>query len=237
MFDNYYMFLVDGLIPISNYLWQHVRKKRNIKMLKIPPIADFDLFSIDSDRNQGNYFLYVGSSVYYQPVMKILDAFKKLEEENFNLVLVLHGSGTQKIRNNVEIHPKKNKIFIYSGLSYEDLVQLYVNAKSLIVPLSNSLQDIARFPNKISEYLASSNPIITNRVGEVENYFTDGENALVAELNASDGILEKMQIVVDNPEKAEKIGYKGYELGLKYFDKNSYKKEFETFITNFVSKN
>ena len=53
---------------------------------------------------------------------------------------------------------------------------MYKNATAHLIPLSNSIQDTARFPNKISEYLASAKPIITTDVGEIKHYFKDMDN-------------------------------------------------------------
>ena len=55
----------------------------------------------------------------------------------------------------------------------------------LLIPLDpNSLADIARFSQKIAEYVSTSRPIITSNVGEIPYYFKDKENAIICEYSA-----------------------------------------------------
>ena len=47
----------------------------------------------------------------------------------------------------------------------------FFNSEALLIPLRNTIQDIARFPNKLSEYVGVSGLIITTDVGEIKDYF------------------------------------------------------------------
>jgi glycosyltransferase involved in cell wall biosynthesis len=81
-----------------------------------------------------------------------------------------------------------------------------------------TLQDAARFPHKIGEYLAAGNPIITTNFGEIVHYFQNEETALIAEEYDVSQYADKMLFVLNNPEKAKEIGLKGKEMGLREFD-------------------
>jgi len=80
------------------------------------------------------------------------------------------------------------------------------------------LQDAARFPHKIGEYVASGAPMISSNFGEVKHYFKDGENGFVAEKYEVEQFTEKMQYIIDNPDKAKAVGQAGKETGLKEFN-------------------
>lgn len=232
LFDKYFMFFVDGVIPISEYLVKHIKERKELPMIKIPPIVDFNLFSEVIEKKGNRNFLYVGSANYLRAIRIILKGFELVKSNDYFLYMVIHGHGTNKIINEIHRHPKKDLIRIYSGLEYKDLIRLYKEANALIVPLTNNVQDCARFPNKISEYLASSNPIITTNVGEIKIYFKDEQNALVADKDSPELIAEKMKFIINFPEKAKIIGRNGYNTGLKYFDSNSYRKKLMDFVLN-----
>ena len=52
---------------------------------------------------------------------------------------------------------------------------------ALLIPLSNSEKDKARFPTKIAEYLASARPVVSSNIGEFANYATNNKNAVLCE--------------------------------------------------------
>ena len=232
LFDKYFMFFVDGVLPISQFLMNHVKERReNIPMLKIPPLVNFNLFEeIKRNKETVNYFLYVGSAGYFKAIELLIEAFKDVKNKEYHLFLVLHGSGMEAVQQAVSKHPKKNLIKIVSNLAYKELIQLYKEAQALLIPLSDNVQDRARFPQKICEYLASANPIITTNYGEVSHYFKDTENALVAIEDSPLALSKKMNFVVENPQLSQEIGKKGYQTGLKYFDTNSYKTAIKEFL-------
>ena len=109
-------------------------------------------------------------------------------------------------------------------------MQKYRQALALLIPLRDTIQDRARFPHKIGEYLASGVPIVTTRYGEIEHYFTDGENAIVSKSYDLQEYADKMKYVLDYPAEARKIGEKGRELGKQIFD---YRKQ-GTSLLNFI---
>jgi len=231
LFDKHFMFFVDGVIPISEYLIDKVKeRKKEIPLLKIPPLIDFNLFKGVEKNTAEKYFLYVGSTSYYKAIRLILDAYELIDNNKLRLTLIVHGPDLNKVKEDVNRSPKKDLMTILSGLDYKDLVQYYKNAEALLIPLSNSIQDKARFPQKISEYLASKNPIITTNYGEIKYYFKDNENAFVAKDNTPEYFSEKMKFIIENSEISKEIGLKGFETGLKYFDNNSYRTE----LTNFL---
>ena len=115
-----------------------------------------------------------------------------------------------------------HKTKVFSNIPFSELVDLYVNASALLIPLRSTKQDAARFPHKIAEYTATGNPIITTNYGEVNYYFKDGENALVADSYNTSDFAEKMNFVIENPEQAKQIGQKGKELGMNEFSHIKY---------------
>ncbi len=224
-FDKIFFNYTDALIIISPYLVQHIKRmKSNKPFIMVPPIMDFEKFSmIHFKPKVSNYFLYCGSVQYIDVIKFIIEAYRKSNsyENGVSLILVVNGPMAiiSKIRDFIT---EDRTIQILSGLSYENLVGYYKNAKALLIPLQDNLQDKARFPFKISEYTASARPIITSDSGAIVQFFEDGKNALLAKTGDIDDFSTKLNFVLENPEKAEQIGLNGYAIGEHYFNYKNY---------------
>lgn len=233
LFDKYFMRFTDAVLPISEYLINHL-KSRGFKKpyLKIPPLTDFRQFALSSGDINEKYFLYVGSAAYTEAIDFILRSFSNSSSDRHYLYLVVNGQ-SHKMKEVSDMVAKATKspfIRIFTGLKYEELLRLYMNASALLIPLTDTIQDKARFPQKISEYLASGNPVITTNYGEVPFYFDDKVNALVASAYDVTEYAAKMNYVIENPEESKRIGERGKATGLKFFDFNSYGAEIKKMI-------
>jgi len=126
-------------------------------------------------------------------------AFKRVE----GLKLVLVGSLTDSLRLRLlgEIRAAglpEDRVIPTGYVSRQELWTLYAGAVALLAPLDSSERSRARFPWKIAEYLAAGRPVITNGVGEIPRYFTDGENALVARPDDEEDFASKIELVAKN---------------------------------------
>lgn len=241
LFDKYFMRFVDGVLPISEYLIKHMKKSGyNKPYIKIPPLVDFEIIEKHIEQQSTKkYFLYNGSLGYSDAIDLILESFNLVNDDRFYLYMVLNGSldDMKVFKEKLNMHPKKKRIKIFSKLEYKVLLELLYDAKALLVPLNDSIKDKARFPQKIAEYSATGNPIISTNYGEVKKYFKDEENALIADSFSSVLIAGKMNFVIKNASLSKIIGQKGYETGLKFFDANSYKVNLREFVLNIIKKN
>jgi glycosyltransferase involved in cell wall biosynthesis len=223
-------------VPISQYLEESVKEKKSqLLSIKIPPLFDFNKFDFKQNIEKKSYFLYVGYAGYIKPILKILDSFEIINDNSYYLYLILHGN-LDEVENRIKKHPKKDLIKLNTKLEYEALIQYMFDAKALLIPLEDSIKDIARFPNKISEYLATKRPIITTNYGEIKYYFKDQENALIADSDEPEEFSSKMEFVISNPQKSEEIGANGNKIGLKYFNNINYREPLITFISKLINK-
>lgn len=232
LLDNYAIFLFDRYLPISHFIDQHLKdKNKNAKTLIIPPICDFEYFkNLDClNTTKDSYFLYCGSSFYTEVIIFIIESFKKIEHnKGTKLFLVLNGEISTEIKNLLETDIENIKIF--TRLDYNKLICLYKNALALLIPLRNTKQDEARFPQKICEYVASNKIIISTSFGEVKFYFQDMKNALIAKNYDTVLYAEKMEWVLSNSLKIKELEENAYLSGRKYFDIKSYYEPIKDFL-------
>ena len=219
IFAKTFGWFAEGILPISEYI---IKKIGHFKKpyFKLPIMADFKE-EYEYTPLPENNFVYCASVFYTRIIKMIINAYARYKEEGgkIKLTMVLNGPDNymQEIVKYIKEKELSERIVIKSKLTYKDLINEYLNAKALLIPLDpNYEQDEARFSQKIAEYLSSKSPIITNNVGEIKYYFNDGE-IIKCDFN-EEGFAEAFVWVSQNSEKAKEIGLKGYERGLKEFD-------------------
>lgn len=218
--DRYSASLSDAVFPISEFLINHFTKiSPKKKYFKIPGLTNYERFDNTPIVPGEKYFMYCGAASYKEVVLFIIDAYNKAKTNSELLYLVVNG--TEADKNEIKAYAyntaKKDKIKFFAKLTDEELNTLYLNAIALLIPLRNTFQDIARFPHKTGEYLASGNPVISTNFGEIKFYFTDKKDMLLADDYDVDLYAERMQYVAENPEAAKQIGLVGKEKGRQLF--------------------
>lgn len=135
----------------------------------------------------------------------------------------------QNIVKYIEEKELSERIVIKSKLPYKDLINEYLNAKALLIPLDpNYEQDEARFSQKIAEYIASRRPIITNNVGEIKYYFKKDE-AIICDFT-EEAFADTFKWAEENKGKCDVIGENGYRRGDTDFNYNSKGRELYNFL-------
>ena len=235
LFDNWLVQKMDGAFPISEVLIDNFKKIAPSKpQFKIPILCDYEEFNIPRVKREYPYFLYCGALVYREVVDFILEAFNQLPAEpRMDLYLILGGGQEEDLRK-LEIDIKqlkeKDRVKIFRNIPRKDIPIYFKGASALLIPLRNTIQDEARFPHKIGEYVATGNPMIATNFGEVKHYFKDGENAFIADDYEVVAYAEKMKEVIENPKLAVEIGLKGQELCLQKFNYIHYGELMKNFL-------
>lgn len=227
---------LDGALPISTFLENKIKERRPVlPTLIIPALVDFEIFNNCKSSEENiikDYYLYCGSYYYFDIIIFIIQSFERIDNHEYKLYLICSGEDEKRIKleERIKKSPKSELIILYGFLSYEELVEKYLNAFALLIPLKGTLPDIARFPHKVGEYSASKRPIIATDVGDLSRYFKNLENIIFARSFDVVDFSNAMQYVIQNPEKSELIGLKGFEVGLKYFNYFSYGERLADFM-------
>lgn len=223
LIHGYYMgYLSDYIMPISEFL---ITKSQKFKkpVFKLPICADFDMSPIKQIRDDGDYFLYCASASYKRAIMFVLEAFTIFSSKYSDtcLHLVIKGTITEidEIKKLCQDKGIRDRVKILSDLPYDQLLFEYQNSTALLIPLfKDNITDIARFSQKISEYLSSKRPIISSAVGEIPVYFIDQKDMYIDEQNTEEGYAYQMKLVISDRDKASEVGINGYYKGQRLFD-------------------
>ena len=243
LLDNYRFYFCDGIIVISEYLKNRVRSKnKNLPVIKIPAICDFEEFNLPGNTAYDEYLMYCGAIGYFSVIEFIIDLYCKLRESNCYggklLLAIGGGSNDEKLSFNLQKKINecefKNSIILKTDVPHEELINIYLGAELLIVPMRNVLQDIAGFHHKVGEYCAAKKPIISNNLGEMNFYFKDGISAILAEEFTIESYLEKLSEILPFKDKLKLIAEEGHQIGIEKLNYLCYGKELKQFIDNLV---
>lgn len=212
--------LFSRFITISSALEEMVLSKdKAARVVSIPPVFRFEVMENVPAIVRGRpYFVYCASSAYEDVIWFVIESYNSMENAEADLVLIINGPLSAR----VDAACKENfRITLHSNVEYKQLLSLYKGALALLIPLRNTPQDIARYPQKITEYLASGRPIISTRFGEVGRHFAHQETALLAQDYDVAQFAELMDLALTQRVILDKISHKGYELGLQLFDSHA----------------
>jgi glycosyltransferase involved in cell wall biosynthesis len=233
LFDRFSFSFADAAFPISHFLSNYIKKHHpQLKQLLLPSFTDFEEINnvTKSQEISMKYFMYCGSSAYMDVVYFMIDSYMTIGHGDIKLLLVLNGSGIEKTYQYVKKKNAEDKVIIKSKLTHDALFSYYKQATALLIPLRDTQQDQARFPHKISEYLATGRPIVTTAVGEVNYYLQDMETAYIASAYTLTEFAYKMKSVILDEEMANRIGENGRLYGSKIFDYKQYGEQIISFI-------
>ncbi|MBN1414607.1 MAG: glycosyltransferase [Bacteroidales bacterium] len=241
IYDRFVFNFVDGALPISTHLTGFISiLKPTLPLLHLPGSSDFDkINAVTFSRNSEiPYFLYCGHLGYLPVIKFIIHSFQMVNHEKAELVLVVNGGASDKneLLNFISHIQKKSKIIILSDLPEEELYYRYKNATALLIPIRDNYQDISRFPYKVSEYVASGRPIITTNYGIIREYFRDNETAFIADDYTTSAFSEKMNMTIENPKLANKVGTAAREKLQKYFNYRSHEDRLNNFLKSLVKQ-
>jgi glycosyltransferase involved in cell wall biosynthesis len=239
LFDAYYYNFCDGVIVISEFLKIHsLSRSKSLPLIKIPAICNFDDFNSCSAAEIPDYMMYCGGIGYLSVIEFVLDVYSELQKHNSykgKLLLAVGGGEDEAnlfetLRIKINDSGYKDKIILKKDVPHDELINLYLNSELLIVPLRNTIQDIAGFHHKIGEYTAAGKPIISTDLGEMNVYFQDKVSAILVPEYTVNAYVEKlMEMLIDKVNLAE-IGEKGKKVGQDYLNFKNYSIPLTEFI-------
>lgn len=222
--------LWDACIAISNYLKEAALKVNpKLPVIKVTPIGDFSLFEANDKEVdiKDEYVMFCGHAGYYDVVKFIIDSFNTSEIRKTKKLLLVLGGNQEQVEG---VRKYDNGCIIKSKLPYDELVALYKHAFALMIPLRDTIEDIARFPNKICEYTAAHGLIVTTTNGEMQYYFKNWDNAVVADECTVSAIAQRLDEIARGEYDLEAIRKKSYQTGLDNFSIDAYRTNLFRFL-------
>lgn len=167
--------------------------------------------------NKEKYIAYCGAVSYDKDgvdiLIKAFAIFRKYHRD-FKLYIIGNGVTMNTIPRLKELSislDASDDIIFTGAVSPNRIPQLLYDARILALARPNNLQAKNGFPTKLGEYLATGNPVVVTRVGDIPLFIKHHENGFLSNPEA-ESFAEQLLWVADHYEEAKAIGLKGKEL-------------------------
>ncbi|GAI88308.1 unnamed protein product, partial [marine sediment metagenome] len=229
--------LSDGLIVFSNYL-RDIYVKKGIEEDRIfvqPNLTDFEFWN--SFQIKEKYTIgYSGTPGKKDGLVDLFKAISLLKNQMpISLIVVGDSTFGKSLIPELEIICKQMGIgssVHFAGLVEYDQVKIYLSqCKILAITRPRNIQTDAGFPTKLGEYMALKKPVLATDFGEVEEYFTDGKEIVIAKCNDPESIADKIRWMLNSEDLKNTIAINGCNKAHKLLEYNTSM----TRIINFIN--
>ena len=185
---------------MQTILNQYFHKNNNIKY--IPSFVDFDKYSNIEECD--NYILYFGRLSEEKGVRTLLEAWIKIDSDEFSLRLVGEGSLEDELKSIVK-NKNLNNVKFLPFLSEEELMPIIKNCAIVVIPsICHDNSPMAAY-----EAMAYSKPIIASYTGGLRDQVVHGETGLHIDAGDSEALANAIKDLCLNQSKAKKFGCEG----------------------------
>lgn len=216
---------LDGLLVITNELieWYSKIISKKCPTILMPVIVDVnDIYRPEIERTRN--LVYTGPlNQKKDGILTIIKSFANVAGEFKDINLIMTGNlekspDRQKILELINNSPYKERMILKGFVTRQELIILMNSAQALLLAKPSSDQADTCFPTKLGEYLASSNPIVITKTGEISLFLEDGVNAYIAEPDSEVLYTEKLRELLNDTEKSKKIGIAGQKEAIENFN-------------------
>ncbi|MEJ7586582.1 MAG: glycosyltransferase [Ferruginibacter sp.] len=210
--------LSNKLIVFSYYLKEQYLKKGfpEKDIIVQPNVTDFDYWEIKDAKI--NYVLgYSGSPSIKDGLHDLFKAVSALKKDGVKISLIVvgdtpHGSSLLPgLKQECEKLDIADNVFFSGLVELAEVKKLLSECRILTLTRQFTVQSQAGFPTKLGEYFASRKKVLVTNFGDIEKYFTDGKDLVIAESGNIADIAKKIRWMLENDADAELIARAGYE--------------------------
>jgi glycosyltransferase involved in cell wall biosynthesis len=215
----------DKLIVFSFYLKDQYLEEGfpEDRIIIQPNLTDFEYW--ETQNTPINYTIgYCGAPYLKDGLLDLFKAINLLQKQDLHVSLLVVGDSTfgksllpdlKLICNNLGISEKVT----FTGLVELSLVKRYLSeCQILAITRPSTLQTKAGFPTKLGEYFAVKRQVLATNFGDIERYFQDGEDIVIAEAGNPESIADRIKFMLLNREDSELISERGYLKAKKLLD-------------------
>ncbi len=205
------------LIVFSSYLRdEYIRMGYDESNIIVQPnLTDFDNWG--SDTAEVRYTLgYSGAPYLKDGLYDMFRAISLLRREDINLTLLIIGDAVfgESLIPGLKAECKKLGIsdcVVFTGLVESPMVKKYLSeCRILTITRPSTVQTKAGFPTKLGEYFATKKPVLATNFGDMEMYFTNGLDIIMAECENPISISQKIKWMLENTNELVSISENGY---------------------------
>lgn len=226
-FEEYYRNKLDGLTTIS-----HALAERGVSLgvprercVVVPGGANLRTFSRIPNQAQSRRMLGIAEDapvVCFSGLDVLIDlpmavkAYEILRQTDERMVLLLVGPTEREARNMISNREYLKGIKAVGPVAYKELPTYLSAADVFLMPYTQKVSNVGRWPNKIGDYMCIGRPTISNPVGEVKRLFERFAIGALCE-ETPEGMAAAARDYLNDGERAVRTGMYAREVAEKVF--------------------
>ena len=173
--------------------------------------VDTSFFENETEKQRGilmddglHHFIYLGYLVPRKNVGQLVEIAKMLKAQRSDFCIDIIGDGESKdsLEQMVKEYQLTDQIIYHGFKQKEELPPYFAKAKALLFQTDFDIWGLV-----LNEAMAAGVPCLSSvNAGASEDLIIDGENGYIVDYQNKDGILEKINFIIENPEKAAVVG-------------------------------
>ena len=188
---------------------------------------------VTEDANHGKYFFFGGALMAKYGVYNLIEAFKRLNRNDINLILCGHHCDNKTLNEKIK---GCSNIKYFKLLPVNQVMSLEAGALANINPRPYT-EDLDRYsiPSKTLEYLCSGSITISVKNSILQPKFNDV--ALWIKSNSVDDIYDALQSVLNmSDEQRNTLAIKAKEKTMNFYSLSSVNPKLTDFLKQFIKK-
>lgn len=196
--------IADCLVAVSQSVadgWNELYNAQNINVIRNG--IDENYF-VRTNTKKVIDILYIGRLIEIKGVQYLIEAIKILKDKGYNTKVVIGGKGPHEeaLKELVAQSNLKDSIKFIGFIPDEELVEYYNKTKIVVLP-SYSKEGVL---TTLLEASSCQTCVITSDCCGMKEFVKDDVTGLLSEPKNSIDIADKIQLLLDNPEKINDLG-------------------------------
>lgn len=213
----------DALLVNSFYSESLLQEIFPFSQVRIIPVGlSLDYFKPESQLNTKVRLVFLGRLVYLKGGLLMVEVFHRLSQKNPQLELVMIGEGEKRkeIENKINEYSLTDSVFLRGGLSQDQVINEFKSSSIYVYPglfdpffKAGDTQGLV-----VQEAQAMELPVVCSDIGGIKYGMVNGETGFLVDEGDIDGFVDKIQLLIDQPELRLKMGKAGRDFVKKHFD-------------------
>ena len=193
--------IIDAIIPITSFMERLLNPNNELKSIVIEGMINSNIVPIEKKPSEIFEFCYSGTLTKKYGIMELIEAFKKIKNQNIRLVVCGGGEMAEEVIKS----SKEDKRIVYEGIvSSEKAYSIQCQADVLINPRKNDDEFTKySFPSKLLQYMKTGRPVFCYKLDGIPQEY---DKYLIYIKNDKPLKEQLEELITYNKEKLDVIG-------------------------------
>lgn len=229
LFKKSSLIVTASLDYIKNSQIKNIYQKYPTKFREIPFAVNTEDFKPKRESKKNN-IIFVGGldkAHYFKGLEVLLQAFSQIDNQALRLKIIGEGEQKNSFKKLCQELGIEKRVDFFGKLEKNDLIKKYQQAQLTILPSINKNE---AFGIVLIESLACATPVIASNLPGVRSVFVDGKSGLVSEINNPLDLKEKIESLLNDPEKLSRMEVEARSLAENKYSQTKYEENINNLL-------